>query len=40
MNTAGFVLGVILSTLIMFGTVMAAHANASIAAPATISSVR
>jgi hypothetical protein len=40
MNTAGFVLGVILSTLIMFGTVMAAHANASIGEPAATTSVR
>jgi len=28
MNTAGFVFGAIISTIIMFGTVMAAHANA------------
>ncbi|HYL60303.1 MAG TPA: hypothetical protein VEU51_15650 [Candidatus Acidoferrales bacterium] len=40
MNTAGFVLGVILSTLIMFGTVMAARANASIAQPVATSAVR
>lgn len=40
MNTAGFVVGVILSTLIMFGTVMAARANAAIEAPAAITTVR
>jgi hypothetical protein len=28
MNTAGFVFGAIISTIIMLGTVMAAHANA------------
>ncbi len=28
MNTAGFVFAAIVSTIIMFGTVMAAHANA------------
>jgi hypothetical protein len=27
MNTAGFVFGAIISTIIMFGTVMAAYAN-------------
>ena len=40
MNTAGFVIGVILSTLIMFGTVMAARANAAIEEPAATSFVR
>jgi hypothetical protein len=40
MNTAGFILGVILSTLILFGTVIAARANAPVTAPATTSSVR
>lgn len=35
MNTAGFVLGVVLSALIMFGTVLASRANASIAPDAT-----
>ena len=39
MNTAGFVIGVILSTLIMFGTVMAARANATVLEPATITTV-
>ena len=28
MNTAGFVFGAIISTIIMLGTVMAVHANA------------
>ena len=39
MNTAGFVIGVILSTLIMFGTVMAARANAASEEPAAITTV-